>query len=185
MNRPVMSLAGQLSRRSPAMLSKASSSSSGAFAQPIFARSYATPSSSSPSSSSSTSTPAATTSPNVEGTAQSVVRWDRYLSLRKQKRLAGLVTTVPTTFLAAAGAGSYFLTQEVDPSQAIMGIDPVYVFALATIGCTGEAVCCPPCAFSFWGSSHLSWVHRLRVPHRADAGLDDLVDVPPARHEGF
>lgn len=147
MNRPVMSLAGQLSRRSPAMLSRASSSSSGAFARPIFARSYATPSS-------STSTPAATTPPNVEATAQSVVRWDRYLSLRKQKRLAGLVTTVPTTFLAAAGAGSYFLTQEVDPSQAIMGIDPVYVFALATIGCTGESDYYLPRAFSLWGSSH-------------------------------
>lgn len=64
--------------------------------------------------------------------------WDRYLNLRKQRRLAGMVTTVPSTILAAAASGSYFLTQEIDPtSSPIAGIDPVYVYALLTLGCTG------------------------------------------------
>jgi mitochondrial import inner membrane translocase subunit TIM23 len=64
--------------------------------------------------------------------------WERYLNLRKQRRLAGMVTTVPSTILAAAASGSYFLTQEIDPtSSPIAGIDPVYVYALLTLGCTG------------------------------------------------
>ncbi|PWN31251.1 mitochondrial import protein Pam17, partial [Meira miltonrushii] len=64
--------------------------------------------------------------------------WDRYLNLRKQRRLAGMVTTVPSTILAAAASGSYFLTQEIDPtSSPIAGVDPVYVYALLTLGCTG------------------------------------------------
>lgn len=31
-------------------------------------------------------------------------------------------------------SGSYFMTQEVDPTNAIMGIDPVYVALGETIG---------------------------------------------------
>lgn len=64
--------------------------------------------------------------------------WERYLNLRKQRRLAGMVTTIPSTILAAAASGSYFLTQEIDPtSSPIAGVDPVYVYALLTLGCTG------------------------------------------------
>lgn len=64
--------------------------------------------------------------------------WDRYLNMRKQRRIAGMITTVPSTILAGVTSGSYFLTQEIDPtSSPIAGIDPVYVYALLTLGCTG------------------------------------------------
>lgn len=69
----------------------------------------------------------------------SYLTWERYLNLRKQRRLAGMVTTIPSTALAAAASGSFFLTQEIDPtSSPIAGIDPVYVYALLTLGCTGK-----------------------------------------------
>lgn len=58
--------------------------------------------------------------------------------MRKQRRIAGMITTVPSTILAGVTSGSYFLTQEIDPtSSPIAGIDPVYVYALLTLGCTG------------------------------------------------
>lgn len=44
------------------------------------------------------------------------------LRLRNQRRIAGLVSTVPAMILAGAASGSYFLTQELDPSQTIMGV---------------------------------------------------------------
>lgn len=44
------------------------------------------------------------------------------LRLRHQRRMAGVFASVPTTLLAGAGAGSYFMTQEIDPSQTVMGV---------------------------------------------------------------
>ncbi len=60
------------------------------------------------------------------------------LKMRKSRRLAGMVTSLPTTLLAAVGSGSYFLTQDLDPTNLIAGIDPVYVSVAAVLGCTGE-----------------------------------------------
>ena len=44
------------------------------------------------------------------------------LRLRSQRRMAGVFASVPATLLAGASAGSYFLTQEIDPSQTLMGV---------------------------------------------------------------
>lgn len=184
-----MSLAGRLSRRSASALSQASGSSTNIIAPKSFTPMPLSSSSSHYSTSSSSSSTSTVASKGAEKSAAgSVVRWDRYLSLRKQKRIAGLVTTIPTTFLAAAGAGSYFLTQEIDPSQAIMGIDPAYVFGLATIGCTGESS--SEKGFPFFQFQvcllHLSRrtriFCRLRVPHRAHTRIFHLVHVPSPRH---
>lgn len=75
--------------------------------------------------SSSSSSPAAPQPPMFESPPPqptSRLDWESYLKLRKSRRLAGLLTAVPTTAFSAFGAGSYFLTQEIDPSQALFGI---------------------------------------------------------------
>jgi import inner membrane translocase subunit TIM23 len=90
------------------------------------------------SSASSSSTPLTPPSTATSPQRPSILKWDRYLKLRKQRRIAGIVTTIPTTVLAAVSSGSYFLTQEIDPTNTIGGIDPVYVYALLTLSCTGE-----------------------------------------------
>jgi mitochondrial import inner membrane translocase subunit TIM23 len=51
-----------------------------------------------------------------------------------------MITTIPSTLLAAAGSGSYFLTQELDPTNAIAGIDPVYVSVAAVLAFTGAHI---------------------------------------------
>lgn len=53
---------------------------------------------------------------------QERLNWDEYLRLRKQRRLAGVVTTWPTTLLAAFGSSTYFLSQKMDPTQPLFGV---------------------------------------------------------------
>lgn len=69
--------------------------------------------------------------------------------------MAGLVTTIPTTLLAGAAAGSYFLTVEIDPSNAIGGIDPIYINAGLTLAATGLGwLTGPTVGTSIWGLLH-------------------------------
>lgn len=44
------------------------------------------------------------------------------LRLRRQRRIAGLVATVPTMLCSAIASGSYFMTIEIDPSQTLGGV---------------------------------------------------------------
>ncbi|KAI3626197.1 hypothetical protein CBS9595_001558 [Malassezia furfur] len=62
--------------------------------------------------------------------------WSTYLQMRRQRRLAGLISTVPTMAIAAIASGSYFMTLEIDPSKTIAGIDPLFVHIGATLACT-------------------------------------------------
>lgn len=55
------------------------------------------------------------------------------LRLRRNRRMAGLMTTIPTTLLSAATAGSYFMTLEVDPSQTIAGVRGAFPPILAQV----------------------------------------------------
>jgi hypothetical protein len=88
-------------------------------------------SSASASSSASSSLPSSSSQPPPSDTT---LTWDKYLNIRKQRVRYGLATTYPTAIASMFASGSYFLTQEVDPTNAIMGIDPVYVALLETIG---------------------------------------------------
>ncbi|WFD37675.1 TIM23 complex component [Malassezia japonica] len=83
--------------------------------------------------------------------------WETYLRLRNQRRIAGLVSTVPAMILAGAASGSYFLTQELDPSQTIMGIDPLFVHIGATLACTGLGwLIGPSVGTAVWSLMHRS-----------------------------
>lgn len=87
--------------------------------------------------------------------APAQLTWDKYLQLRRSRRMAGLVTTIPTTLLAGAAAGSYFLTVEIDPSNAIGGIDPIYINAGLTLAATGLGwLTGPTVGTSIWGLLH-------------------------------
>lgn len=44
------------------------------------------------------------------------------LAFAQQRRLAGVVTTWPTTLLAAFGSSTYFLSQKMDPTQPLFGV---------------------------------------------------------------
>ncbi|GAC99234.1 potential mitochondrial protein Fmp16 [Pseudozyma hubeiensis SY62] len=122
-----------------------------------------------PTSFSATSPSASSSSPSP--TTEQIVphlSWDKYLQLRRSRRLAGMVTTIPTTFLAGAAAGSYFLTLELDPTNTIAGLDPVYINAGLTLASAGLGWLVGPTV----GSSMWSLLHRSNATQIAQKDHD-------------
>lgn len=112
------------------------STSTIAFAAPSrIAKVEHTTSSSSASFSSSVPASAVSSKSNKPG---STLTWDAYLKLRSRKRTASLVSSISTTTLAAVTSSSYFLTQDIDMANPILGFDPMYVNIFGVLACTGE-----------------------------------------------
>ncbi|EIW71471.1 presequence translocated-associated motor subunit PAM17, mitochondrial [Tremella mesenterica] len=85
---------------------------------------------------SSTSSSVVDVPPSSSTTASALpLSWPQYLSLRRQRRLWSTLTTIPTTFAGLFLGGGYFASLEADPTQLIMGIEPMYVYGGATLGC--------------------------------------------------
>ncbi|GAA5837052.1 hypothetical protein JCM11251_004485 [Rhodosporidiobolus azoricus] len=101
--------------------------------------------SSSPSSASSSSSQAAHHTPTTqealaaaaEATEARKIDWPTYLALRKSQRLYGLIASIPTTFVGFSVGAGYFATLEAEAGSTIMGIEPVYAYGIATVGCVG------------------------------------------------
>ncbi|GAA5822918.1 hypothetical protein JCM5353_007897 [Sporobolomyces roseus] len=89
-----------------------------------------------PRFSSSSSSTASPLSPTEIALAKQI-DWASYLSLRKSQRVYGLIASIPTTAIGFFGGASYFATLEMDPTNLILGVPPMYVYAAATIGCVG------------------------------------------------
>lgn len=53
--------------------------------------------------------------------------WATYLPLRQGERKAATYTAIPSTFLGASIGVSYFASVEADPTQTVMGLEPIYV----------------------------------------------------------
>lgn len=111
-------------------------------ARAIARRGYATASNSEASSSTSEA-------------AAAQLNWPQYLALRKQRRFAGTMyitavfllqeetsrltvtvcsASVPTTIGGLAAGLAYFGNTEVDPTQLIMGIEPIWMYARVQVG---------------------------------------------------
>ncbi|KAK4696582.1 hypothetical protein P7C70_g8355, partial [Phenoliferia sp. Uapishka_3] len=81
-----------------------------------------------------TSTPRLSPTPK---SAASDLDWSTYLKLRRSKRLYGLLASIPTTFAGFSVGAGYFATLEAEPTELIMGVEPIYAYAAATFGCVG------------------------------------------------
>ncbi|GAA5996279.1 hypothetical protein JCM5350_005964 [Sporobolomyces pararoseus] len=110
----------------------------------------------------STSSSSSSSSPRLSPTEQTLskqIDWPTYLSLRKSQRLYGLIASVPTTLIGFFGGASYFATIESDPTELILGLQPVYIYGIATIGCIGLGWLAGP----ILGSTVWKTVHRKNV----------------------
>ncbi|KAM0752887.1 Presequence translocated-associated motor subunit PAM17 [Meredithblackwellia eburnea MCA 4105] len=76
------------------------------------------------------------TSTSTESTVQPL-NWPAYLALRRSKRLYGLLASIPTTIAGFSIGAGYFATIEAEPTDLIMGIEPIYAYAIATFACIG------------------------------------------------
>src|SRR5271170_4090392 len=61
--------------------------------------------------------------------------WDEFLRLRRQRRLSGVVASVPSSILGVYGGLQYFGSGEIDPTQTIFGFDPFLMNGFFVLGC--------------------------------------------------
>ncbi|GAA5931619.1 Pam17p [Sporobolomyces koalae] len=118
------------------------------------------------------------------------IDWPTYLSLRKSQRVYGLVASVPTTLIGFFGGASYFATIESDPTELILGLQPVYIYGIATIGCIGLGWLAGPILGStIWKAVHRKGVKSIEakdkdffahvVKNRADASRNSVANPIP------
>ncbi|KAJ9107891.1 hypothetical protein QFC19_002634 [Naganishia cerealis] len=63
--------------------------------------------------------------------------WPEYLTLRHRRRVLAQIFSIPGALGGLVGGGAYFGSLEADPTQPIFGIEPMFVYAGATLGCMG------------------------------------------------
>ncbi|THH28497.1 hypothetical protein EUX98_g5692 [Antrodiella citrinella] len=86
---------------------------------------------------------------------QETLPWAQYLTIRKNKRRWETAVTIPMTALGFAGGVLYFGSQEMDPTKPIFNIDPMVVYAVATLGCAGFGYLVGPVIGSYcWRLAH-------------------------------
>lgn len=61
--------------------------------------------------------------------------WNDFLHLRRQRHRAELFASIPTAFAGFFGGISYFATQTLDPTQMVLGFDPIIAYGGATLAC--------------------------------------------------
>ncbi|CAZ79417.1 unnamed protein product [Tuber melanosporum] len=90
-------------------------------------------------STTTTTTTTSSTSPITTATSSSQsnekLGWDTFLQLRKQRRRYNLVSSLFTSALGTTAGVGYLANKEIDPTQMIMGMDPIILFGLATVSC--------------------------------------------------
>ncbi|KAH8099577.1 mitochondrial import protein Pam17 [Cristinia sonorae] len=121
---------------------------------------------------------------------QESLPWGQYLTIRKNKRRWETIVTIPTTILGFTGGIMYFGSQEMDPTKPIFNIDPMVVYAVATLGCAGLGYLVGPVIGSYcWRLSHrrtMSLIeardrqfHRHIVKNRADPTAQSATNPVP------
>jgi hypothetical protein len=61
--------------------------------------------------------------------------WDEFLRLRRQRRLTGVLASIPTSALGVYIGLEYFGSGDIDPTQMIFGFDPFLMNAAFVMGC--------------------------------------------------
>jgi Mitochondrial import protein Pam17 len=61
--------------------------------------------------------------------------WDEFLRLRRQRRRSGVIASVPSSMLGIYGGLQYFGSGEIDPTQTILGFDPIMMNSIFVLGC--------------------------------------------------
>ncbi|CCG80826.1 Presequence translocated-associated motor subunit pam17, mitochondrial [Taphrina deformans PYCC 5710] len=85
--------------------------------------------------------------------------WNDFLHLRRQRHHAELIASVPSALLGLFGGLSYFATLEIDPSQLVLGVDPLILYGGATVACGGLGWLVGP----VFGSTAWKIVHRKKA----------------------
>ncbi|KAI0273499.1 Pam17-domain-containing protein [Gloeopeniophorella convolvens] len=94
-------------------------------------------------------------STEVSQAAKDSLPWPEYLSIRRGKRKWEMALTIPCVVAGLAGGAAYFGSMELDATKPIMGIDPLFFFGGATMGCMGAGYLIGPIlGSSLWRATH-------------------------------
>ena len=61
--------------------------------------------------------------------------WNFFLQLRRLRRRYNLASSIFTSFVSTSVGMGYLANKEIDVTQTILGMDPLIMFGLATVGC--------------------------------------------------
>ncbi|KDQ14553.1 hypothetical protein BOTBODRAFT_55402 [Botryobasidium botryosum FD-172 SS1] len=93
--------------------------------------------------------------------------WPEYLAIRRGKRRWDLAAAIPMTALGLGLGLQYFGHLENDATSPIMGVDPIYVYGLATMGCGGLGYLLGPVVGgSLWRMTHRRTLARIEARDR-------------------
>ncbi|KAG8796772.1 TIM23 complex component [Ceratobasidium sp. 428] len=97
-------------------------------------------------------------------TKEPPLSWSEYLAIRKRKRRWEMATTIPSTFLAFGAGLAYFGSIESDPTSLIFGVEPIYIYGLATVSCGGLGYLLgPTIGNSLWRMTHRQILPRIEA----------------------
>ncbi|KIO28365.1 hypothetical protein M407DRAFT_71847 [Tulasnella calospora MUT 4182] len=119
--------------------------------------------------------------------------WAQYFKIRKSKRNWEVATTIPSSILGFAGGITYF--GSLEGTGMIFGVDPMFVYTAASIGCMGLGWLFGPfIGGSFWRLSHrksLAMIeerdlefYRHIVKNRVDPSRQSPVNPVPDYYAG-
>lgn len=85
--------------------------------------------------------------------------WNDFLHIRRQRHRAEILASIPSAFAGFFAGISYFATREIDPTQLVLGLDPMIVYGGATVACGGLGWLIGP----MFGSTAWKIVHRKKA----------------------
>ncbi|KAM0792593.1 hypothetical protein ACM66B_005254 [Microbotryomycetes sp. NB124-2] len=104
---------------------------------------------------------------NAPASGASKLDWPTFFNLRRSQRRVGLVTSIPTTFLGFSLGANYFATKEADPTDTIMGIEPIWAYAIATVACGAFGwLVGPSLGNQMWRLTHRKVLKSMEVKER-------------------
>ncbi|RKP12882.1 mitochondrial import protein Pam17, partial [Piptocephalis cylindrospora] len=118
------------------------------------------------------------------------ITWNQYFELRAKRRTYDRVFSIPTTLAALGTAGSYVANVTIDPTETIVGLDPLmaYGFCIVASG-FGGFLLGPVMGTTAWRLTHPAIsrsmeqrdeeFYRHIVKNRADASFNSIRNPVP------
>ncbi|KAH3901118.1 related to Presequence translocated-associated motor subunit PAM17, mitochondrial [Saccharomycodes ludwigii] len=116
--------------------------------------------------------------------------WSEFFNLRKSERRLNMGSSIFTAFIGSNLSWSYISTMEIDPTQTILGFDPLLVIVAGIMSCAGLGFLCGPVLgtmlFNFKNSNNLksySAKNKIFLEHviknRVDASSQSFSNPVP------
>ncbi|RUO96065.1 Pam17-domain-containing protein [Jimgerdemannia flammicorona] len=116
--------------------------------------------------------------------------WNEYFRMRKLRRRFERGFQIPTALAGLGSGGAYFTQIEIDPTQTVLGFDPLFMYAIGTLGCGVAGLLAGPVVGNWvFRATHRKLVSQMDkrdkdfythiIKNRADARLNSIRNPVP------